>query len=182
MTPADARSLGVVGLIVIVASVFALAVSQGGARLGAWPVFGLCTALIIGVQWIAFVPAYLRQTEHFFDLTGSATYIAAVMAALIAVGTTIVVFMVLVEFVTGGHSGYAGLALVPPFLLSLVGVGLIIGGWQHDSQQPDRNMRSNPRRYHWVAHWMLVALHQNIANVNPMIRRRRGGARRMSAP
>jgi hypothetical protein len=39
-------------------------------------------------------------------------------------------------------------------------INIIIGGWQHDSQQPDRNMRSNPRRYHWVAHWMLVALHQ----------------------
>ena len=26
------------------------------------------------IQWIAFIPAYLLQTEKFYDLTGSLTY------------------------------------------------------------------------------------------------------------
>ena len=28
-----------------------------------------------GVQWLAFVPAYLLKTEKFYDLAGSATYL-----------------------------------------------------------------------------------------------------------
>ncbi|MFM1888031.1 MAG: hypothetical protein RL501_318, partial [Bacteroidota bacterium] len=27
------------------------------------------------IQWIAFIPAYLGQTEKFYDLIGSATYV-----------------------------------------------------------------------------------------------------------
>lgn len=38
---------------------------------------------IYGIQWLAFVPAYLTQSERFFDLTGSVTYILAVVFALV---------------------------------------------------------------------------------------------------
>ncbi len=41
----------------------------------------LLCAVAFGVQWLAFVPAYLKQTEHYYDLTGSLTY-----ATLIALG------------------------------------------------------------------------------------------------
>jgi steroid 5-alpha reductase family enzyme len=33
------------------------------------------------VQWIVFVPSFLAHTEHYFDLTGSLTYITLVLAA-----------------------------------------------------------------------------------------------------
>ena len=45
-------------------------------------VFTLCGILIYAVQWIVFVPSYLLHTEHFFDLTGGATYILAVLLGL----------------------------------------------------------------------------------------------------
>ena len=35
------------------------------------------------IQWLVFIPAYLRQTEKFFDLTGSLTYITLITLALI---------------------------------------------------------------------------------------------------
>ena len=35
------------------------------------------------IQWVAFVPAYLRQTEKFFDLTGSITYISVTIMAVL---------------------------------------------------------------------------------------------------
>ncbi len=38
--------------------------------------------LAYGIQWLAFIPAYLRQTEHFYDLTGSLTYAALILLAL----------------------------------------------------------------------------------------------------
>ncbi len=44
--------------------------------------FALLVALAFIIQWIAFVPAYLRQTEHFYDLTGSLTFITLSVLAL----------------------------------------------------------------------------------------------------
>jgi len=38
--------------------------------------------LIFSIQWISFLPAYIFQTEKFFDLTGSLTYITTVSFAL----------------------------------------------------------------------------------------------------
>ncbi len=39
-------------------------------------------ALAFIIQWVMFVPAYLLQTERFYDLTGSLTYIALALGAL----------------------------------------------------------------------------------------------------
>ena len=36
------------------------------------------------IQWIAFIPAYLLQTEKFYDLTGSLTYLSIFIYCLIA--------------------------------------------------------------------------------------------------
>ena len=68
-----AVSLGLVGL---------LAAPADGIQLGGVPVLWLCFALAFGVQWVAFVPAFRKQTEHFFDLTGSLTYIAVTLLSL----------------------------------------------------------------------------------------------------
>ena len=38
--------------------------------------------LIFSIQWISFIPAYIFQTEKFFDLTGSITYLTTLLAAL----------------------------------------------------------------------------------------------------
>jgi steroid 5-alpha reductase family enzyme len=67
---------------VLVAAGVALAGSQGGVLVGPVPVFALCVGLAFVIQWLAFVPAYLRQTERFYDLTGSATYISLVALAV----------------------------------------------------------------------------------------------------
>ncbi len=64
------------------ASAIAFATGHDGAHLGPLPVTVWCTLVAFAVQWVAFVPAYLRRTEHFYDLTGSLTYVAVVFAAL----------------------------------------------------------------------------------------------------
>ena len=46
-------------------------------------IFAFVIAVAFLVQWIAFVPAYLLQTERFYDLTGSLTYILVVTVALL---------------------------------------------------------------------------------------------------
>jgi steroid 5-alpha reductase family enzyme len=40
------------------------------------PIFALSVGLAFLIQWLAFIPAYLLQSESFFDLTGSITYIS----------------------------------------------------------------------------------------------------------
>jgi len=48
-----------------------------------WPLFGVCVAFAFVVNWLIFVPSFLAHTEHFFDLTGSLTYLSVVALALV---------------------------------------------------------------------------------------------------
>ena len=62
----------------------AIAGSQSGAVYLGLPVFAWCVLLAFGLQWLAFVPAYLRQTEKFYDLTGSLSYISVICVAMLS--------------------------------------------------------------------------------------------------
>lgn len=44
-------------------------------------IFAGCAFIAFVVQWIALIPAFLFKTEHFYDLTGGATYIAVIVFA-----------------------------------------------------------------------------------------------------
>lgn len=68
--------------ILAIAAGIGWAGSQGGLRIGVLPVFALCGALCFAINWLAFVPAYAAQTERYFDLTGSLTYILVVAFAV----------------------------------------------------------------------------------------------------
>ena len=62
-------------VLVIIGFLVALAGSQNGATLGGAPVFAIAVGLAFLIQWLVFIPSYIFQTEKFFDLTGSLTYI-----------------------------------------------------------------------------------------------------------
>ena len=81
----DGRRRALVGmpLALLLGALLALAGSHRGATLGDLPLFALAVLAAFVVQWVAFVPAYLRQTEVFYDITGSITYVT-VTAALLA--------------------------------------------------------------------------------------------------
>lgn len=83
MDTEDRRALLTIPLIVLVGAAIALAGSQGGATVRGLPVFALCVALAYLLQWIAFIPAYLLQTERFYDLTGSITYLSVTVLAVV---------------------------------------------------------------------------------------------------
>lgn len=68
-------------VVVLIGLLLALAGSQNGALVGGFPVFGLAVGLAFLIQWVAFIPAYLRQTEKFYDLTGSLTYLSLMILA-----------------------------------------------------------------------------------------------------
>lgn len=75
--------LAVVATLLVGAAV-AWAGSQGSVTSGGVAVFALCGALSFALNWLVFVHAYANQTEQYFDLTGSLTYLT-----LVAVGVAL---------------------------------------------------------------------------------------------
>lgn len=74
-------------IIIIIGILVALAGSQGGSKIGDIPVFAILVGLTFLIQWLVFIPAFRLQSEKFFDLTGSLTYISVIsIAALLSAG------------------------------------------------------------------------------------------------
>jgi steroid 5-alpha reductase family enzyme len=65
-------------VILLIAAAIGWAGSQGGLRVGAVPVFALCGVVCFALNWLVFVPSFAAQTERWFDLTGSLTYLLVV--------------------------------------------------------------------------------------------------------
>jgi steroid 5-alpha reductase family enzyme len=87
MKKSDRNALIAFPVLILIGALVALAGSQGGSSIGGIPVFALCVGLAFLIQWIAFIPAFRLQTEKFFDLTGSITYISVIsIAALLSTG------------------------------------------------------------------------------------------------
>jgi len=76
MKKTDLRSLIAFPLLIFVGILVAMAGSQNGAVFAGIPVFALTVGLAFIIQWLVFVPSFLYQTEKYFDLTGSLTYIS----------------------------------------------------------------------------------------------------------
>jgi steroid 5-alpha reductase family enzyme len=72
------KTIAMLVIMPLVCVLFAMACGSSGIMVSGLSLFALCTLLIFIMQWLAFVPSYLLQTERFFDLTGSVTYITAV--------------------------------------------------------------------------------------------------------
>ena len=84
---------------VILGTVLSVAVSASIGSDSAISVFLLCGIVAYGVQWVGFVAAWLKHTEHFFDLTGSITYVTVISIALLFsknVGTRSVILAIIV--------------------------------------------------------------------------------------
>ncbi|MEN8721122.1 MAG: DUF1295 domain-containing protein [Oceanococcaceae bacterium] len=71
-----AVALGGMGLAVLVGS--------GESTLAGLPTLTVLAALAFIIQWAALVPAYVYQTEHYYDLTGSLTYLSLIALAVLA--------------------------------------------------------------------------------------------------
>jgi steroid 5-alpha reductase family enzyme len=79
----DLKSLVVFPILILIGLAVAWAGSQGGSTFVGIPLFALTVGLAFAIQWIVFIPSFVRQTEKFFDLTGSITYISVTTIALL---------------------------------------------------------------------------------------------------
>ncbi len=83
MKTTDRNALIAFPILILTGILVALAGSQGGASIAGVPLFAFSVGLAFLIQWLVFIPAYLLQTEKFFDLTGSITYISVIIIALV---------------------------------------------------------------------------------------------------
>lgn len=83
MTKPERTALIALPIVILIGAGVAWAGSQGSAEVGGLPLFALMVAAAFLVQWVVFIPAYARQTEKFFDLTGSLTYISVTILAVV---------------------------------------------------------------------------------------------------
>jgi len=85
MNKSERRSIIALPIIVLIAAGFAWAGSQDGYAVFGIPIFALCIALAFIIQWVAFIPAFIKQTEKFYDLVGSITYLSLTWVAILLI-------------------------------------------------------------------------------------------------
>ncbi len=77
----QSKSLIGITMSLIFAASILLAGSQGSLSVNGLPLFAVCGAIGFILHWAIFIPSYAFQTEHYFDLTGSLSYITTVIVA-----------------------------------------------------------------------------------------------------
>lgn len=85
MKKEDRNSYISAAVAILVGLLVALVGSQESVLVGNIPLFALAVGLVYLIQWLVFIPSYLKRTEKYFDLTGSITYISvAILSALLS--------------------------------------------------------------------------------------------------
>ena len=81
--PSPVPSVATILVAVAVGVGLTLAGSSGGATAGGVAVFALCIAVAFAINWAVWVPSTLARSEKFYDLTGTLTYLAVVVLAVV---------------------------------------------------------------------------------------------------
>lgn len=79
----NAQILAAIAIAIIIGAAMSWAGSDGGDRVGTVPVFSLCGALAFAINWLAFIPSALKQTERYYDLVGGITYVTVIVIAVL---------------------------------------------------------------------------------------------------
>ncbi|MDH5505001.1 MAG: DUF1295 domain-containing protein [Acidimicrobiia bacterium] len=82
MTDNRRRSAIGIAASLVVGALVALAGSRGSRSVGPIAVFAVCGFTAYAINWAAFIPANRAKTEHYYDLTGSVTYLTVTAIAL----------------------------------------------------------------------------------------------------
>lgn len=67
---------------ILLGLLFTYALSANTVEFANVPILYFVTFYVFILQWIVFLPSYLNQTEHYFDLTGSMTYITSILLVI----------------------------------------------------------------------------------------------------
>jgi steroid 5-alpha reductase family enzyme len=83
MKKAERNALIALPIIILIGVGIAFAGSDNGAAAFGIPIFAIAVGLAFLIQWLVFIPAFAQQSEKFFDLTGSLTYISVTAVAVL---------------------------------------------------------------------------------------------------
>lgn len=65
-------------IILTIAGLLVWATIPYSQKVGNWPLIEILAIVAFVIHWLAFIPAYFKQTEKFYDLTGSLTYLSVI--------------------------------------------------------------------------------------------------------
>ncbi len=74
--------LGAIVGSILFAFLVAYAGGDNGQRLGSVSVFAFVVIVAFTLNWLAYIPAIMAQTEHYYDLIGATTYILVIIIAM----------------------------------------------------------------------------------------------------
>jgi steroid 5-alpha reductase family enzyme len=83
MTKQNRNSILGIAAALVIGALVVLAGSDGSTKVGSIAVFAVCGTLAYGINWLVFVPSNRAQTERYYDLTGSLTYLTITAVALL---------------------------------------------------------------------------------------------------
>ena len=66
-------------IVTLLALGLAVLVDDGAYRVAGFPLLAALALFGFVMQWLVFVPSFLRQTEHYYDLTGALTYASVIL-------------------------------------------------------------------------------------------------------
>ena len=80
----NSQAILAISVCIVLGALMALAGSEGSLPLSRnIPLFAACGAIGFVLHWLVFLPSYALQTEHYFDLTGSVSFVVAATVAYI---------------------------------------------------------------------------------------------------
>ncbi len=85
MRKEDQQVLIAIPFSVLIAIGMAWAGSRGGYSVAGIPIFAVGVAIAFLIQWLAFLPAYLKHTQAFYDLIGSVTNISVILISILLI-------------------------------------------------------------------------------------------------
>ena len=83
MNKAEKTALVSVPIAIGIGTLVAIAGSQFGDMFNGFPVFVLVIGIAFIIQVVAFIPAYKSQTEKYYDITGTITYVLTTAITLL---------------------------------------------------------------------------------------------------
>lgn len=83
MSKEDQQSLIAIPFSILMGIGMAWAGSQAGYAVAGIPIFGLCVGAAFFINWLAFIPAYVKRTQAFYDLVGSVTNITVILISVL---------------------------------------------------------------------------------------------------
>jgi steroid 5-alpha reductase family enzyme len=77
------QSIVGIGIALFIGTLILMAGSHGSIEVSGFPLFVVCGLIGFILHWAVFLPSFAFKTDHYFDLTGSISYVSTVLAVMI---------------------------------------------------------------------------------------------------